>query len=218
MSLRVGVSRHVEHRGVTLKTKLYKLFDEEILMRRQIDNSLLEMALVGYQARHDEVLQKMADIKRQMGATPVLGARRTGEKKPKRKMSAAGRKAIAEAQRRRWAASKKAAEPPAPPGTRKAKRKLSRAGRAAIIAATKKGGLKRAEAAKATSRTTTKSAPAKTAKKVTDTIAVRKAAPRKPAPVKKAVKAPGRKAAKKSESTAQPTAAAPTSTTENLVQ
>ena len=106
----------------------------------------------------------------------------------------------------------------APPGARKAKRKLSRAGRAAIIAATKKGGLKRAEAAKATSRTTTKSAPAKTEKKVTDTIAVRKAAPRKPAPVKKAVKAPGRKAAKKSESTAQPTAAAPTSTTENLVQ
>jgi hypothetical protein len=66
-------------------------------------------------------------------------------------MSAAGRKAIAEAQRKRWAASKKAAEGPAPEVASKPKRKLSAAGRKAIIAATKKRwALKRAEAAKAT--------------------------------------------------------------------
>jgi hypothetical protein len=54
-------------------------------------------------------------------------------------MSAAGRKAIAEAQRKRWAASKKVAEPPAPaaPGPAKRKRRISKAGMARIIAATK---------------------------------------------------------------------------------
>ena len=36
-------------------------------MRRQIDNSVLEMALVGYNAKRDEVVQKMADIERQLG-------------------------------------------------------------------------------------------------------------------------------------------------------
>jgi hypothetical protein len=54
-------------------------------------------------------------------------------------MSAAGRKAIAEAQRKRWAVSKKAAKPPAPatPEAPKPKRRISKAGMARIIAATK---------------------------------------------------------------------------------
>jgi hypothetical protein len=65
-------------------------------------------------------------------------------------MSAAGRKAIAEAQRKRWAASKAASAGEAPEVVSKPKRKLSAAGRKAIIAATKKRwALKRAEAAKA---------------------------------------------------------------------
>ena len=53
-------------------------------------------------------------------------------------MSAAARKRIGDAQRKRWAASKKAAEPPVPEAAPKPKRKLSAAGRKAIIAATKK--------------------------------------------------------------------------------
>jgi hypothetical protein len=66
-------------------------------------------------------------------------------------MSAAGRKAIAEGQRKRWADSKRQPEQSqATPEAAKPKRKLSRAGRAAIIAATKRRwALKRAEAAKA---------------------------------------------------------------------
>jgi len=90
-------------------------------------------------------------------------------------MSAAARARIAEAQRKRWAASKKAAEPPAPEAAPKPKRKLSAAGRRAIIAATKKRwALKRAEGAKAPSRIAKKSAPAKKA-------AVKKAAVKKAA-------------------------------------
>lgn len=76
-------------------------------MRRQIDNSVLEMALVGYNAKRDEVVQKMADIERQ------LGVRRKGSSAPKgavstvtadgksqRTMSAAARKRIAAAQKK----------------------------------------------------------------------------------------------------------------------
>ena len=51
-------------------------------------------------------------------------------------MSAAGRKAIAEAQRKRWAASKGTTE--APKAAKAPKRKLSAAGRANIVAALKK--------------------------------------------------------------------------------
>lgn len=51
-------------------------------------------------------------------------------------MSAAGRKAIAAAQRQRWATLK--GEGVAQVAPKKAKRKLSRAGRAAIVAALKK--------------------------------------------------------------------------------
>jgi hypothetical protein len=61
-------------------------------------------------------------------------------------MSAAARARIGEAQRKRWAASKKASEPVLKP-----KRRLSATGRKAIIAATKKRwALKRAETAKTT--------------------------------------------------------------------
>ena len=63
-------------------------------------------------------------------------------------MSAAGRRAIAEAQRKRWAASKSGAVVAAPEAAPKPKRKLSAAGRKAIIATTKRRwALKRAEAA-----------------------------------------------------------------------
>jgi hypothetical protein len=54
----------------------------------------------------------------------------------KKGMSAAGRNAIAEAQRKRWAAQKAEAQRESSP--KKAKRKLSAAGRAAIVAALKK--------------------------------------------------------------------------------
>ena len=54
----------------------------------------------------------------------------------KRGMSAAGRKAIAEAQRKRWAAAK--GEPAEPKAAKKPKRRLSAAGKAAIVAALRK--------------------------------------------------------------------------------
>jgi len=119
-------------------------------VRRQIDQNILEMALVGYAARREEILQKIAEIERQLGrgkgsAASSDGSVETGPSQGKRRVSAAARARMAEGQRKRWAATKTSK----PVAAEKPKRRLSAAGRAAIVAATKKRwALKRAEAAK----------------------------------------------------------------------
>jgi hypothetical protein len=65
------------------------------------DTSLLEAALVGYQARLTEIQQAMAEIRRTLGQKRAAPAAST--KPAKRRMSAAGRRRIAAAQRKRWA-------------------------------------------------------------------------------------------------------------------
>src|SRR5580658_10863281 len=102
------------------------------------DTELLEAALIGFQHKRDQVEQKIADLRSQIGGHPATGpapaAAASGASAPKKHtMSAAARKRIALAQKKRWAAYK--AEHGAPV---KAKRVLSAAGRARIIAATKK--------------------------------------------------------------------------------
>jgi hypothetical protein len=70
-------------------------------MRRQIDSSVLEMALVGYQAEHQKIVEKIAEIQRQLGgrvSKPVL----TANGSARRQLSAAARHRIAAAQRKRW--------------------------------------------------------------------------------------------------------------------
>jgi hypothetical protein len=78
-----------------------RLFDEEAVMK-QIDRSTLEMALIGYEAERQKIEAVMAAIRKQVhghaAAPAVDGARR-----PKRVMSAAARRRIAAAQRKRWA-------------------------------------------------------------------------------------------------------------------
>jgi hypothetical protein len=71
------------------------------------DQSLLQAALVGYQARITEIEQAMAEIRRQLGQkTPGATSAPAADGKKKggrRKMSAAGRRRIAAAQKKRWA-------------------------------------------------------------------------------------------------------------------
>ena len=97
------------------------------------------MALIGYEAERQKIEATMAGIRSQLGAHKGASAPAktpTSEAKPKHRMSAAGRARIAEAQRKRWAATKKTTEPA--PATSKPKRRLSKAGKAAIVAALKK--------------------------------------------------------------------------------
>jgi hypothetical protein len=118
---------------------------------QKLTRPIIEAAILGFESQRERLAHQVAELRAMLDGGPKETAT-TPEpaKRKRRKMSAAGRKAIAEAQRKRWAASKKAAERSAPQAAPKPKRKLSRAGRAAIVAATKRRwALKRAEAAKA---------------------------------------------------------------------
>ena len=73
----------------------------------QVDRSMLEMALVGYEAQVATIQTKMAEIRAQFGKTGKNGAgnrpAKAGGGMRRHRMSAAGRKRIAAAQRKRWA-------------------------------------------------------------------------------------------------------------------
>ena len=98
-----------------------------------LDATVLQAALQGLEQQRTEVEKRIATVRALLGARkPEAGAAPAGGK-PKRTISAAGRKRIAEAQRKRWAAPKAAKKAPAPK-----KRRLSAEGRRNIIEATRK--------------------------------------------------------------------------------
>jgi hypothetical protein len=99
------------------------------------DSAFLEAALLGYRHQLDEIEAKMAEIRSLLRTGSLDGpARGTVSAAPakKRTISAAGRRRIAEAQRKRWAAQKGVKETPA------RKRQMSAAGRKRIADAAKK--------------------------------------------------------------------------------
>ena len=106
----------------------------------RVDNSILEMAIVGYRSQLTMIAAKIADIKAQLGqrgpGRPKAAATATDHAGPqkRRTISKAGRARIAAAQRARWAAQKKQQAAPEKPK----KRKFSAAGLKAIREATKK--------------------------------------------------------------------------------
>jgi hypothetical protein len=64
---------------------------------------LLAAALQGLEAQRARLDAHIAEVRRMLGARPQKPAPPPAARKPKRKMSAAGRKRIAEATRKRWA-------------------------------------------------------------------------------------------------------------------
>jgi peptidoglycan hydrolase CwlO-like protein len=103
------------------------------------DTELLEAALIGFQHKRDQLQQKIAELRSQIGGHPASASAPAPDAAApkKRSMSASARRRIALAQKKRWAAYK------AEHGTKSAaptpqKRVISAAGRARIIAATKK--------------------------------------------------------------------------------
>jgi hypothetical protein len=115
--------------------------EETVGMARQagIDQDLLAMALLGYEAQKTWINAAIADIQAQLGHRGPGRPRGAadGAASAKRTMSAAARRRIGAAQRKRWAAVRKQAKSAAKPAVPK-KRKLSAAGRKAIIEATRK--------------------------------------------------------------------------------
>ena len=116
---------------------------------QQLTPEIIAAAIQGFEVQKQHIDSKIAELRAMLSGGPTEPTV-TPEptKRKRRKLSAAGRARIAEAQRKRWAESKKRQAAPEAP---KPKRKLSAAGRRAIIAATKKRwAAKRAEAAKQT--------------------------------------------------------------------
>jgi hypothetical protein len=100
-------------------------------------------AILGFEEKKRGIDAQIAELRAFLSGDPAEpGLTPAAEKPARRKVSLAGRKAMAEAQRKRWAAAKGKSEPKTSttpiPKPQKKKRKLSAAGRAAIIAATKK--------------------------------------------------------------------------------
>ena len=80
-------------------------------MRRQIDNEVLEMALLGYKTRREEVIRKMSDIEgllraqgKRVSSSGADSGMPVAADRPKRTLSAAGRRAIRAGVKKRWAA------------------------------------------------------------------------------------------------------------------
>jgi len=119
-------------------------------MPTKLSHEIITAAILGFEEQKRHIDTRIAELRAiQSGGSAEPTATPTPVRRKRRKMSAAGRARIAEAQRKRWAASKKASQPSAPQKTAKPKRRLSAAGRKAIVAAAKKRwALKRAEAAK----------------------------------------------------------------------
>jgi hypothetical protein len=118
-------------------------------MPSKLTNEMIEAAILGSEEQKRRIDVQIAELRAMLSGTsagaPGEAATPTGL--PKRKVSAAGRKAMALAQRKRWAA-KKAEAAPEPPVAPKPKRKLSAAGKAAMIAAIKKRWAEKRAAAK----------------------------------------------------------------------
>src|SRR5215831_13501398 len=105
-------------------------------MSTRVTPAIITAAIEGFEAQKQRIDEQISELRAMLnGRQPTAAAAPQTTKRST--MSAAGRKRIAEAQRKRRAAVKGTSEPatPQPP---KRKRKLSAAGRAAIVAALKK--------------------------------------------------------------------------------
>ena len=107
------------------------------MQTRPLTVEILDAALEGFEARKLCIDEQIAQVRQLLnGHNLVAASTSEPQNEPRRKMSAATRKRMGEAQRKRWAAKSDAET--ASRTTAKPKRKLSAAGRAAIVAALKK--------------------------------------------------------------------------------
>src|SRR5215471_17496112 len=102
-----------------------------------LTTEIIEAAIQGFEAQKQHIDAQLAELRDMLSSASDSSAPTEQPTDGKQRgMSAAGRKAIAESQRKRWAAGKDKSV--AQNVAKKPKRKLSAAGRAAIVAALKK--------------------------------------------------------------------------------
>jgi len=100
-----------------------------------LSKQIIEAAIGGFEAQKQRIDVQIAELRAMLAPNGKAPAAQPKARK-RRGMSAAGRKAIADAQRKRWAAVK--GESASPKAAKKPKRRLSAAGKANIVAALKK--------------------------------------------------------------------------------
>ena len=156
-------------------------------MPTKLTPEIITAAVEGFEQQKLRIDAQIAELRQMLTGTPTATAAAPEVPKGKRrKMSAAARKRIGDAQRKRWAASKKESGPSSlvAPEVPKPKRKLSAAGKKAIADATKRRWARvRAEAATAAKaqqtpaakKTVAKKAPVKASRKT-----VKKGAAKRP--------------------------------------
>ena len=122
-----------------------------MFMPLKVDVDLLTAAIIGCQAKLQEIDARMAELRNRIGEHSASPAP-AGGRATKRVLSAAARRRMAVAQKKRWAAVRKGkAEGAVKPAAAKAapkKRRLSPEGRARIVAANRKRWAARKAAAK----------------------------------------------------------------------
>ena len=123
-------------------------------MPTKLDPELITAAIIGYEVEKTRIDGKIVELRAMLSG----GAGETATPEaPTRKRSAATRRRMALAQKKRWAAIKGTL--PATPKAPKTKRRISKEGMARIIAATKKRWRLQRAAAKAQGATAKKVAP-----------------------------------------------------------
>ena len=154
-------------------------------MPTKLTPEIIAAAVLGFEEQKRHIDTQISELRALLPGGPAeTAATPEPTKRKRRKMSAVGRKAIAEAQRKTWAASKVQAEAVAPPT--KPKRKLSAAAKAKLVANLKKARAAKAAKAKAATKKAVPARKKTTAKKAAVQTAPVKVA-KKAAPVKKAV-------------------------------
>jgi len=152
---------------------------------QRLSSEVLKAAIAGFEAQKIRIDAQIAELRQMLDGGRTETAAPADTPKRKRKMSAAARKRIGEAQRKRWAESKGQSEPPPQAVTSEAvkpKRKISAAGRKRIIEANR-----------------TRWAAVKAAKQAEELAAAKKTAPKTAGAKKAATKAPVQAVAKAAE-------------------
>ncbi|MGB9457146.1 MAG: hypothetical protein WCB12_13950 [Bryobacteraceae bacterium] len=90
-------------------------------MARTLTNEIIAAAIAGFETQKAKIDAQIADLRQTLRGGRTESAAPTAPAKRKRRLSAAGRRAIAAAARKRWAAVKasKAAGTPAPNAAKK---------------------------------------------------------------------------------------------------
>jgi hypothetical protein len=138
---------------------------------QKLTAEIIVAAIDGFEAQKGRIDAQIAELRAMLpgGRTEPVETS-DAPKAKRRKMSAAARKRIGDAQRKRWAGSKGESESPSETITAKPKRKMSAAGKRAIAEATKKRwaafhAAKKTAAKKAVAKAPAKKAAKKTTKK-----------------------------------------------------